>query len=330
MSGFGGLPAPHKPQLTQICPPASHSEVLLGQAVFAPDGQGLFLTGYDTLADGKRLGIIYCTSRPAAIYYVSLFSLSSDDSTSEHDQLLLADAQFARVSARGRSARSPRVFNPPSTSGSDPCVIFLSNEEGGAHDDCASLHVLELPPTGGNPDSSLTRTVVPTQTRPDAKTGWPGLFVGQLPARPFVSASTSSGKAARWIATSTIWASRYAPVLINLDASDGAGAEAIRPLAPGVDVTSSPASRNGPDETALEGGMKLEAQHRAWSYKILSTDGRGLVLASRSRPEVPHQLVVARAAAFEHGEIEGERLRWDVLLRADETIGEDEEAELGE
>jgi acylaminoacyl-peptidase len=85
---------------------------LLGQAVFSSSGKAIYLTAYPTLPDGRRLGIIYCSNRPAVVYKIATEEMRGEDVKDEEDGSSTAKVwrprSWTRLSASGSSARSPR------------------------------------------------------------------------------------------------------------------------------------------------------------------------------------------------------------------------------
>lgn len=138
-------------------------------------------TGWTRLGSDAQLGVAYCTNRPSGVYLLSV----------EGEVV-----QVTRLSADGRSARTPRI----SPSGQ---VIYLSNVEGGPHDSCAQLHSYDL-------KTCTDRTIVPTQ-RDVRSDGFAGLYLHWLPEQPFTTLGGSE-----WLACPSVSRCRKVCLLISL------------------------------------------------------------------------------------------------------------------
>lgn len=240
---------------------------LLGQAVFDAKGESIITTAYSLLADGRRLGIIYCTNRPAAILRAYLDNSRDDENRPTNKHTCIAVDKWTRLSAEGVSARSPRIIanpNSPSTA-----IVWLQNEEAGAHNDCAALASYD--DDGGNDDNCREMCMqIPIQSRPsDNGSGWPGLYLDQLPRTCQVDGG---------LVTSTIWGCRKTIILRRLAPASASSSSAHRDLEePVQDLTPPSASDEQP-----------------WSYTVLCTDGKHLIVAVRSSPLRPQQLLVGQ------------------------------------
>jgi acylaminoacyl-peptidase len=130
----------------------------LGQPVFSPDGKWLAYTGW--VVQPFRMGMYACFNRPSFVFVASL-----------------ADNSIRRVGPADLAAmhRSPR-FTPRSDG-----LVLLVNENAVAHSSTAALAFASL--------ASLEqlRTVVDIVQQPANVDTFPGLYLAQLPARPFVS-----------------------------------------------------------------------------------------------------------------------------------------------
>jgi hypothetical protein len=149
-------------------------------------------------------------------------------------------------------------------------VLWLSHELGGPHASCFSMHKFDL-------QTRETTTIVPAvdKIQKDFMGGFAGLYVDSLLARPFIR---SGGRA--YLLTRTSQCSRLEVILVDLEQP-----ESVVQLTP------------------AESGEDL------WSWSPLATDGRKWVLASRSAPTVPTELVLGKLE--EHG---GKpRVAWQVI-----------------
>jgi len=149
-------------------------------------------------------------------------------------------------------------------------VLWLSHELGGPHASCFSIHRFDL-------QTRETTTIVPAvdKIQKDFMGGFAGLYVDSLLARPFIR---SGGRA--YLLTRTSQCSRLEVILVDLEQP-----ESVVQLTP------------------------AESSEDLWSWSPLATDGRKWVLASRSSPTVPTELVLGKLE--EHG---GKpRVAWQVI-----------------
>ena len=152
-------------------------------------------------------------------------------------------------------------------------ALWLSHELGGPHASCFSVHKASL----DTRDPSAATVLVPVvdKIRDSFMEGFAGLYVDSLLARPFIR---TGGRA--YLLTRTSQRSRLEVILVDLEQP-----ECIVRLTP------------------AESGDDL------WSWSPLATDGRKWVLASRSAPTVPNELVLGRLE--EHGG--RPRVSWQVI-----------------
>ncbi|KAH7103678.1 alpha/beta-hydrolase [Auriculariales sp. MPI-PUGE-AT-0066] len=153
--------------------------VLFGQAVFGAD-QVIFARGYEYLPDGRLLGIVGCTNRPAAIWRFKILEESTIGISSSDGGVL--EGNWTRISEEGRSARSPRVFRSNETN----LLVWLSNSIGGAHAGASNLHAFCFDDAGAAMSSRGT-TSVTLATSLD----FPGLYADFIIRDGFLD--TSSG-----------------------------------------------------------------------------------------------------------------------------------------
>ncbi|KAG0002530.1 hypothetical protein BGZ79_002808 [Entomortierella chlamydospora] len=167
-------------------------EMSPGQAIFSHDSKSLIFTGYHR--NPQFFGIVYCQNRITGLYQVNL------DGTDI--KLLTGDL---------KSARSPRL-SPDGTT-----LVFLSNPINGPHASCAKLSKLDVA-------SGAISTVVDYVRKADSKTGFPGLYVDQLPKQVWASSTK--------IITSSAW--RLRRTVLSIDIVSGAVEELTPPsLYPG-------------------------------------------------------------------------------------------------
>ncbi|KAF9918292.1 hypothetical protein BX616_009582 [Lobosporangium transversale] len=158
-----------------------------GQAIFSHDSNSLIFTGYHR--DPQFHGIVYCQNRLTGLYQINL-----DGTGLKH---LIGDI---------KSARSPRLNKEGTT------LVFLSNQVNGPHASCAKLWKLDIA-------SGKVSTVVDYVRKADDKTGFPGLYIDQLPKQTWISSTK--------IITSSAWRTRR--TLLLIDTESGA-VEELTPL----------------------------------------------------------------------------------------------------
>ncbi|THH10095.1 hypothetical protein EW146_g8478 [Bondarzewia mesenterica] len=117
------------------------TQVAFGQAVFAADDR-IIATGYELTEDGHRLGVKGCLNRPAGLWELILEPSSLGLSEDNDGFSNITASSATRISHPGRSSRSPRVYRDAA---SDRITVFwLSNELGGPHAACSSLHSFDM------------------------------------------------------------------------------------------------------------------------------------------------------------------------------------------
>jgi len=90
--------------------------------VFGKDGEEVFVTGYETLENDRKLGQIYCTNRPSSIWRIPL-PVDSDAKNDDDDDSKITGATLVKISEEGRltlSGSRIRIVDlmglvPPST-----------------------------------------------------------------------------------------------------------------------------------------------------------------------------------------------------------------------
>ncbi|KAA1119103.1 hypothetical protein PGT21_015186 [Puccinia graminis f. sp. tritici] len=181
------------------------SRLVWGQPVFGPNSDEesveIFCTGFASLSDLRRLGLIYCQNRPSTIHRLSFKIPLIERGTDQQALKLLHPADFTshRISDPNRSARSPRVIEGK--------IIYLSNPIGGPHASCASLNMYE-------PKTNKDKVLVGPVDEPGPDGQFPGLYIDDLPSQPILCDPSDPQKAS--IVTSSIWGSLKIMLTIDL------------------------------------------------------------------------------------------------------------------
>lgn len=266
------------PSVYRLTDSTTFPDTRFGQATFLPSDidtpstPRVIAVGYKSLGDGRKLGQVYCTNRPASIYELVLSVREhAAEEASEGEAGAGRGRQWTvgeshRLSPIDRSARSPRVL--PGTVGpaSLARVVYLSNPCGGPHGSCATLHLLEANRAGFS-----SRILVETVAQPATLESFPGLYVDQLPQRPFLELPSGM----HLVATS-IWRSRRVPLLINLEHGS------VICIAPWVAPSSD-------DVLPYLGTRAIDGLS---SYVVLGTDGRTRVISTSSGMRSPPEVMV--------------------------------------
>jgi acylaminoacyl-peptidase len=161
------------------------AELSLGQAVFSPNGTSLAFTGWSV--SPYRLGMLACFNRTSFVFVASLVDASKP---------------VQRVGPPDDCAmhRSPR-FTPDGRG-----LVLLATENRVAHASSSSLWFCDL----ALPEK--LRCVVPIVQQPARVADFPGLYLAQLPLRPWLSAAE--------LVCSSTWFS--AQVVVTIDVQSGA------------------------------------------------------------------------------------------------------------
>ncbi|KAM0790462.1 hypothetical protein ACM66B_003339 [Microbotryomycetes sp. NB124-2] len=255
-----------------------------GQPVFVKDDeQGmprLLATAYSRLGDDRKLGIVYCQNRPAAIHLLRPALVESSTSREKGDDNKSTTWRVDKtdsLTSSDRSARSPRVV--PSSlrqrGSKDIIGVFLSNKAGGPHGSCASLHVIQTSSNG----SFEQRILVDVVRQANSIDDFPGLYVDQLPQECFVDLGGHLG-----VVSSSIWGSRRVPLVIDLETAQ------VSCLTPWP-------SKNENDVVL----PYLDKQEELDSVVVLGTNGRDKVVALKSGCTSLPKVVVATAGKSSEG-----------------------------
>ncbi|KAI8361548.1 Alpha/Beta hydrolase protein [Mortierella sp. GBAus27b] len=148
-----------------------------GQAIFTHDSKSLIFTGYHR--DPQFFGIVYCQNRLTGLYQIDIDGSGFKDLTGDI-----------------KSARSPRLNKDGTT------LVFLSNSVNGPHASCAKLCKIDIA-------SGKISTVVDIVRKADPATGFPGLYIDQLPRKLWISSTK--------VVTSSAWRSRRALLVIDTE-----------------------------------------------------------------------------------------------------------------
>ncbi|KAH8979813.1 alpha/beta-hydrolase [Lactarius hatsudake] len=189
-------------------------------------------------------------------------------------ELKLDLAQDAIVALSTTKLSDPtRAARSPRPIPGTNAALWLSHELGGPHASCFSLH--KFATAGAETAAATVLVPVVDKIRDGFMDGFAGLYVDSLLARPFVR---TGGRA--YLLTRTSQRSRLEIILVDLEQP-----ESVVRLTP------------------------AESSDDLWSWSPLATDGRKWVLASRSAPTVPNELVLGRLE--EHGG--RPRVTWQVI-----------------
>ena len=298
----------------------------------------LVATAYSPTDDQRKLGIVYCQNRRARICLLRIRWDASAVSSMDEEESAAADGKGEKkggfrvvdvmpISPAERSARSPRVVPPSPALGDEHAnhqqqrfrIVYVSNTLGGVHASCAKLQIATLALSPSSPVSVLNdRTLVPvvqTPTNLNGVSDFPGLYIDQLPAEPFLHLKVGGARREEEgvaegtkIVFTSGWRSRRVPLMVDLESGE------IENLAPWPSTTATTRkSESGSDDPLpYLSSSPPSSSNDLSSYSILGTDGRGKVLATRSAPGTPPQIVACDLAVV--GGSEG-RAAWSVLRK---------------
>ncbi|KAA1474992.1 alpha/beta-hydrolase [Dentipellis sp. KUC8613] len=237
--------------------PEDISSVLFGQAVFSSDDH-IIATGYKYTDDGQLLGVKGCWNRPADLWDLRLDSsaIASTDEDNTSSQTITISS-WTKISDPERSSRSPRIYIDSSGLRT---LFWLSNQLGGAHCSCTSLHSLVL--QGSQQIKTLLDTI--DKPAPSFMEGFPGLYTEyRLLERPFLHLGKDKKP---FIVAQTAVGSRTAIILI--DAQKPSNVICLTPV----------------NDDAIS------------SWSVFDTNGKDQLLSTRSSPTAPHELLVGTVA----------------------------------
>lgn len=289
------LKAGNPPQLYYIDPSQieerdSIRDPILSQAIFSPDAEQILLTAYPALIDGRRLGLAACPNRPSIVYCIDgkPSKKRHDDSTDEKevtnnnytikDALAWKPEKWRRLSREGYSGRGGAIVSK------NKCV-WLECRSGGPHNGSDVIYSVDPSDLDGKHQISCEIDEIDV---PKSQTAFPGLFVDTTLTR---SCSLSRLDA---IAITTIWGSRQTIVLHRLG-QDSVPIE-LTPL--GISVANQASEVEQP-----------------WSYNLLCTNGNDLLIAVRSSPICPQQILIGRISE-KQGQPQAE---WSLIKSMDES-----------
>lgn len=246
------------PALAQLSLPGALKDASHGHISFR-SADSANLTVYRLLPDGRHLGIVYCTNRPAQVISVSLPAASGENTEkatkpNEPSTVAWEARNVDSLSRTQWSARSARSSHAESGSS---LIVWLENEEGGAHNDCAALCMQRA--------EQSPKVLVPVADVPDRKLSFAGLYLDALPTAPWLSLDAKSSEPTHALLTS-IHGSRRCVFMIDLASG------AVLNL----------------DFSAAKPGVSAEKEDTA-SYNVLATDGaRRFLVVRSSLNELPH------------------------------------------
>ncbi|KAK0494381.1 acylaminoacyl-peptidase [Armillaria luteobubalina] len=204
--------------------------VIYGQALFGPFSESatFFATGYERTADDRLLGI-------------------KGDNDSKDGLLTVKPRNTTKLTSEILSCRSPRIYN-------QQILVWIANTSGGPHASCSTLHIMDLTPTEGQPQTLVESVWEPKEG------DFPGLYLGPALVRdPFI---LHHGEPC--VVLTSIWGSRSYILRISLT--------------------------TGKVDTALD--VADERNNEFWSYIVLAADGKQRMALTRSSPRIPCELIL--------------------------------------
>lgn len=178
------------------------------------------------------------------------------------------------ISSSKRSARYPRI----ATQDNKCSLVYISNRRGYEHGSCASLHKRALPIkiTGQDENDTLVNVV----GAPSPVDSFPGLYPSAIPAvcgQGSSDASTSPSSKTPFILVESAWASRTTILAVNLE----------------------------------DGSVRDQGSDDISSFKLLSTNDEGQILAVRSSTIAPPELLLGDLTASPQP-----HTKWTILKKA--------------
>lgn len=181
--------------------PAIVEDYTVGQPTFlnsfsSSTNYGIAFTAWNIKP--RRLGMIYCYQRPSSIWTADITaSLSSSETVVINPIKLSNGVQIARSARSSPDGRH---------------LVFLGNRKGFlSHNGCSELLAVNMEAFKSNGGRAVIRPLVEEVVNPltsKDNSGFPGLFLDQLPRSTFVSNEE--------IAFTTLWRSRDALVKVNI------------------------------------------------------------------------------------------------------------------
>ena len=231
--------APLKPTLPE------GSTFVFGQGTFTPDNKYIFATGYPETLDGRRLGPFGCWNHPSSIFKLKLPDTIPTDSKE-------INLEAEQITSLDISARSPRVTD--ANSDTPYTTVWLENR-GPAHASVTSLVSLHS-------REGKAKVLVDYVQEPKTPGDFPGLYIDQLPSRPFLSLDADAQESTHVVSHSN-WGSHQDILAISLKTGDV------------WNMTSS----------------------QDYAYVVAGTDGQDGLLAVRSAINSPFELLETRVVA---------------------------------
>jgi len=268
---------------------------MVAKSVLAYDATAVYATILTLAGDGRRLGQVYCTNRPSSIHQISLPAAAATTwEVNIGDDTCLSDSRY--------SASSPYAVHNS--------VVFLGVPVGGPHN--ASCTIFRA-------NKSRTEGIVYPFAEPMDPSGqglygkWPGLFVQSIPTFALLNRGPL-----KYLVVTSIRHARKTPVIIDLNGSFSSTSLGCFPLMrPTPSMALCVPRRKVAKGKYVSARTLLEQKREDWSYTVLGTDLKEAILAVRSRPNVPQQLVVGTMIML--GNLQPS-VQWSVVWRADEGI----------
>ncbi|POW21648.1 hypothetical protein PSHT_02166 [Puccinia striiformis] len=193
------------------------TKLVYGQLVFlnGPNDHEvqIICTGFGSLSDDRRLGLIYCQNRPSGIYLLSFkipVIVDEEEKRAQSNTVKAhhpIDFKSHLISEPDRSARSPRLISDDHEE--EKKIVYLSNKIGGPHASCATLHLHNL-------KTNTTEIVIGPVDEPTPENPFPGLYIDDLPAQPLLFNPSDTQRKNPFLVTSSIWGSVKKIVIIDL------------------------------------------------------------------------------------------------------------------
>ncbi|RDB17643.1 Acylamino-acid-releasing enzyme [Hypsizygus marmoreus] len=196
---------PRTPKLVSLSVSPS---ALFGQAIFSPNSNKVYATGYEYTPDHRILGVKGCFNRPSGIWEINLpSSLALVDIADDASSL---ECSASKLTPSNLSCRSPRIVS----SNGKTSLLWLSCPSGGAHAATSLLYSLDIT----NPTSveDIGVPLVDSVSKPDGNE-FPGLYPDYN--LPIVASLQPSDDFVSYVVTHSTWGSRNTVVLVS--SSDG-------------------------------------------------------------------------------------------------------------